>query len=135
MPESSGVHILLAEDNSELIESMLHRLRRERLVKNFHAARDGADALDFLFCWGDYQDCDNNRVGLIVLDLDTHKVDAIELLRQIKSHDRTKAIPVVVLASDPRNQKTLAAYNLGAAGYIQKPVDFDSFCGLVKQII
>ncbi len=129
------VEILLVEDNLDDVELTLHALRNERLANNIHLARDGEEALEFLFCSGDHA----NRSfecppKLILLDLKLPKVDGMEVLKRLKTDPRTKTIPVVILTSSKEESDLVNSYGLGANSYIQKPVDFDQFRETVKKV-
>ena len=129
------VEILLVEDNPDDVELAVHALRRENLANRIEIARDGEEALDFLFCRGRY----NNRSfqsppRLVLLDLKLPKVDGLEVLKEVKGDPRTKAIPVVILTSSREEQDLVNGYKLGGNAYIQKPVDFAQFRETVKQL-
>jgi len=127
--------ILLVEDNPEDVELTMHALRRENLANHIEVARDGEEALDFLFCRGPYAHRSFERPPrLVLLDLKLPKVDGTEVLRAVKSDPRTKAIPVVILTASREEQDLVNGYHLGANGYIQKTVDFDKFRETVKQL-
>jgi two-component system response regulator len=129
------VEILLVEDNAQDIELALYALRREKLANEIEVSRDGEEALDFLFCRGRYADRNiNEPPRLVLLDLKLPKVDGLEVLRQIKSDSRTKAIPVVIMTSSREERDLVNGYKLGVNAYIQKPVDFDQFRQMVNQI-
>lgn len=129
------IEILLVEDNSEDLELTLHALRKENLANNIHVARDGEEALDFLFCMGTYEgrkfECPPK---LVLLDLKLPKVDGMEVLKQLKGDPRTKTIPVVILTSSKEERDLMDGYHLGANSYIQKPVDFEQFRDTVKSL-
>jgi two-component system response regulator len=129
------VEILLVEDNSEDLELALHALRKENLANNIHVARDGEEALEFLFCTGTYEgrsfQCPPK---LVLLDLKLPKVDGMEVLKQIKGDPRTKTIPVVILTSSKEERDLMNGYDLGVNSYIQKPVDFEQFRDTVKSL-
>jgi DNA-binding response OmpR family regulator len=98
-------------------------------------ARDGEEAIEFLFCNGAHTDRSFERPPkLILLDLKLPKVDGMEVLRRLKADARTKAIPVVILTSSKEERDLVSGYNLGANSYIQKPVDFDQFREIVKTV-
>jgi CheY-like chemotaxis protein len=129
------IEILLVEDNQDDVELTLHALRKENLANNIHVARDGEEALEFLFCNGVHAD----RAGgyppkLILLDLKLPKVDGMEVLKRLKGDPRTKTIPVVILTSSKEERDLVNTYGLGANSYIQKPVDFDQFRETVKNV-
>jgi CheY-like chemotaxis protein len=129
------IEILLVEDSPEDVELTLHALRREKLANRIEVARDGEEALNFLFCRGP---CAGRRFEdaprLVLLDLKLPKVDGMEVLRAVKGDLRTKAIPVVILTASREERDLVNGYHLGANGYIQKPVDFDNFRNVVKQL-
>jgi two-component system response regulator len=127
------LNILLVEDNQDDMDLALHALRREKLANLIFVARDGEEALDFLFCRGAFaQRSFDHPPKLVLLDLKLPKVDGIEVLRQVKLDPRTKTIPVVIMTSSKEERDLVNTYNLGANSYIQKPVDFDQFRETVK---
>lgn len=129
------IEILLVEDNAEDVELTLHALRRENLANHIHVARDGEEALDFLFCNGAHANRSFDRPPkLVLLDLKLPKVDGMEVLRKLKADPRTQAIPVVILTSSKEERDLVQGYGLGANSYIQKPVDFDQFRDTVKSV-
>ena len=132
---SDETDILLVEDSPADAELAIHALRREHLANNILIARDGEEALDFLFCRGPFAARSFERPPkLVLLDLKLPKVDGIEVLRQIKQDPRTRAIPVIVLTSSKEEQDLVRSYDLGANSYIQKPVDFEQFRQTVKTV-
>jgi two-component system, response regulator len=132
---SREVDILLVEDNKDDLELALHALRRERLANRIQIARDGEEALDFLFCRGEFADRSmDQQPRVVLLDLKLPKVDGLEVLKQIKEDARTKTIPVVILTSSKEERDLVSSYRLGVNSYIQKPVDFDQFRDTVKQL-
>jgi len=129
------VEILLVEDNPADVELTLHALSKEKLTNTIHVARDGEEALDFLFCRGAYEARSfEHAPRLVVLDLKLPKVDGLQVLRQIKADPRTRAIAVTVLTSSKEDRDMVESYQLGVNSYIQKPVDFDRFRETVKQL-
>ena len=129
------VEILLVEDNPNDVELALRALRKHHLANRIHVARDGEQALDFMFCRGSYSGRNLHQFPkLILLDLKIPKVDGIEVLRQLKGDVRTRAIPVTILTASREETDMIRGYNLGVNSYIQKPVDFDQFCGAVTQL-
>jgi two-component system, response regulator len=132
---SGEIEILLVEDNADDVELALHALRKEKLANSVEVARDGEEALDFIFCRGRYAGRDaNHQPRLILLDLKLPKVDGLEVLRQLKGDARTQAIPVVILTSSREEKDLVNGYRLGVNAYIQKPVDFDQFRAMVKEV-
>ncbi|MGB9204966.1 MAG: response regulator [Terriglobales bacterium] len=129
------VEILLVEDNPDDVELTLHALRKENLANNIHVARDGEEALEFLFCSGIHAERSfEHPPRLILLDLKLPKVDGMEVLKRLKADARTKTIPVVILTSSKEERDLANGYGLGANSYIQKPVDFDQFRETVKNV-
>jgi two-component system response regulator len=127
--------ILLVEDNRDDMDLALHALQREKLANRIFVARDGEEALDFLFCRGAFaQRSFDHPPKLVLLDLKLPKVDGMEVLKQIKSDPRTKTTPVVIMTSSKEERDLVVGYNLGANSYIQKPVDFDQFRETVKTV-
>jgi two-component system response regulator len=132
---SEQLDILLVEDNQDDIDLALHALRRGKLANNIFVARDGEEALDFLFCRGAYRERSfDHAPKLVLLDLKLPKVNGMEVLKLVKSDPRTKTIPIVIMTSSKEERDLVAGYNLGANSYIQKPVDFDQFRETVKTV-
>jgi CheY-like chemotaxis protein len=131
----SPVDILLVEDNPDDLDLTLYALKRNNLANAVHIARDGEEALDFVFCRGAYQNRSfDDPPKVVLLDLKLPKVDGLEVLRAIKNDRRTKAVPVVVMTSSKEQRDMVEGYQLGVNSYIQKPVDFDDFRNLIKQL-
>jgi CheY-like chemotaxis protein len=128
------VEILYVEDNAADVELTLAALRRSRMVNRIHIARDGAEALDFLFCQGTHADRQFFAPKLVLLDMKLPKVDGLEVLHAIREDERTKLIPVVVLTSSIEHREMLDSYKLRVNSYIQKPVDFEQFQQVVQQL-
>jgi two-component system response regulator len=129
------LEVLLVDDNPSDAELTIHSLRRDKLANRIHVAEDGAQALDFVFCRGSFDDrsfCE--PPGVILLDLKLPKVSGLEVLRAIRADERTRAIPIVILTSSAEQRDLIEGYRLGANAYIQKPVDFDEFRKVVHQI-
>ena len=132
---SGKLDILLVEDNQDDMDLALHALRREKLANNIHVARDGEEALDFLFCRGTFAERSfDHPPKLVLLDLKLPKVDGMEVLKQLKGDPRTKTIPVVMMTSSKEERDLVSSYSLGANSFIQKPVDFDQFRETVKNV-
>jgi CheY-like chemotaxis protein len=131
----NSIEILLVEDNPDDLELALHALRREKLANHIEVARDGEQALDFIFCRANYAQRNfNDQPKLILLDLKLPKVDGLQVLREVKNDPRTQAIPVVILTSSKEEKDLVEGYRLGVNSYIQKPVDFDQFRGAIKAV-
>ena len=129
------VEILLVEDNPNDLELALHGLRRHNLANHIQVARDGAEALDFLFGTGAYAGrAVQSGPQVILLDLKLPLVDGLEVLQRVKSDPRTQRIPVVVLTSSREDRDIVESYRLGVNSYIVKPVDFEQFAEAVRQV-
>lgn len=129
------VDILIVEDTTEDAELTIKALKDVRITNRIHVVRDGAAALDFLFCRGEYAHRrGNERPQIILLDLGLPKVDGLEVLRQIKGDSRTRTIPVIVLTISNRDKDVAMSQRLGADAYIVKPVDFHNFSGVTPQL-
>jgi CheY-like chemotaxis protein len=134
MPDRD-IELLLVEDNPRDVELTLNALREHHLANRVHVTRDGAEALDFVFCTGAYaQRQPDNRPKLILLDLKIPKVSGLQVLERLKSDPRTRTIPVVVLTSSREDADVKTAYNLGVNSYIVKPVDFAQLLGAARQL-
>ena len=131
---NKAINILLVEDNPDDVELTLHALKKNNIVNPVKIARDGLEALDYLFYSGKYQGADHDLPNVILLDLKLPKVDGIEVLQRVKSGRKTKLIPVVVLTSSKEESDLIRSYDLGVNSYIRKPVDFDQFVETVRQI-
>jgi two-component system response regulator len=127
MHEFEQIEILLAEDSEADAEMTMRALRRNNLANHLVWVKDGAEALDFIFRRGAYAQRPEGAPKLVLLDLKMPKVDGIEVLRQVKSNEETRTIPVVMLTSSAEERDIVASYSLGVNSYIVKPVDFASF--------
>jgi CheY-like chemotaxis protein len=129
------VRILLAEDSLDDIMIMQKALKGAAIINQLYVVRDGQEALDFLQHQGAYQDASvSPRPGLILLDINMPKVTGIEVLKHIKQDPELKRIPVVMLTVSKRDEDVLSSYDNGCNSFLQKPVEFDRFVELVKQI-
>lgn len=131
---SAEVEILLVEDDPNDLELTVRTLRQHRLANVIQVARDGADALDFLFCRGAFASRSFVNPRIVLLDLKLPKVDGLEVLKGIREDPRTAMLPVVVLTSSKQQQDVLSSYQLHVNSYIQKPVDFDEFQKTIQQL-
>lgn len=127
--------ILLVEDNPDDVELTRLALAKANVLNEIVIARDGAEALDYLFGTGKYAGRDMSVMPAVtLLDLKLPKVDGVEVLRRVRADERTKVLPVVVLTSSREEQDVIASYRLGANSYIRKPVDFEQFIDAVRQL-
>ncbi len=132
MPENE---ILLVEDNEDDELLTLRAIKLNKIANRIVVARDGQEALDYLFCTGQYQTNNPTSVpNLILLDINLPKISGIEVLQRIRSMDKTRLIPVVILTSSNLEKDIVETYKLGVNSYIIKPVNFDQFVESVKQI-
>lgn len=132
MPDKT---ILLVEDNADDEELTVRALKKNNLANSLAIARDGVEALDYLFATGPHAARRNAPLpGLMLLDLKLPRIDGLEVLRRLRAEDRTRRLPVVVLTSSREEQDMLNSYNLGANSYVRKPVDFNQFIEAVRQL-
>ena len=132
---SSAVEILLVEDNPSDLEVALRALTEQNLCNNVQVARDGEEALDFMFCRGPFAGRRMDALPrVILLDLKLPLIDGLEVLRQIRADARTRHVPVVVLTSSTEERDVVESYALGVNSYIAKPVDFDQFRDAMRTI-
>ncbi len=129
------VQILLVEDNPTDAELCMHSLRKHKLANDIAWVKDGAEALDFLFCTGAYAErSPNDALKVVLLDLRLPKVDGLEVLRAMRADSRTKTIPVVVLTSSTEDRDMIDSYKIGVNSFITKPVDFAEFTDVVAKL-
>ena len=127
--------ILLIEDNPDDEALTLRALQKNNILNKVVVARDGAEALDYLFCRGSYAERDPQDLPeLVLLDLKLPKVDGLEVLKQLRAAQETRRLPVVILTSSNEQRDIVAGYDLGANSYIRKPVDFTQFTEAVRQL-
>lgn len=126
--------ILLVEDNPNDVELTLTALEEHRLANQVTVARDGAEALDYLYRRGSYSSRGPDEPAVVLLDLKLPKVDGLEVLRTVKSDERLKTIPIVVLTSSREEGDLIESYRLGVNAYVVKPVEFAKFIDAVKEL-
>ena len=133
--DARGVDILLVEDNPRDREMTLRALSRNHLANSITTLGDGAEALDFIFCRGAYSGRSvSDTPQVIFLDLKLPKVDGIEVLRQLKSDERTKKIPVVIITSSAEDRDRVDSYELGVNSYVVKPIEFENFSKTIADL-
>jgi two-component system response regulator len=126
--------ILLVEDNPSDEELTLRALKKSNILNRVVVVRDGAEALDWLFVRGVHASRGTDTAQVVLLDLKLPKIDGLEVLRAIRTDERTRRLPVVVLTSSIQDQDVIASYDLGANSYVRKPVDFTQFVDAVRQL-
>lgn len=126
--------ILLVEDDPKDVELTLTALEEYNLANEVVVARDGAEALDYLYCRGNFADRPRDNPAVLLLDLKLPKVDGLEVLQQIKSDDTLRMVPVVVLTSSREEKDMVTSYKLGVNAYVVKPVDFHEFVNAIKEL-
>lgn len=135
MEEHGSVEILLVEDNAYDIDLTLRALNKRHFANKVKVLKDGAQALDYLFAKGEYEGRDTQRhPKVILLDIKLPKVDGLEVLKAIKSDERTQKIPVVILTSSQEEKDMVEGYRLGVNSYIVKPIDFNQFMECVSEL-
>jgi CheY-like chemotaxis protein len=126
--------ILMVEDDPKDVELSLTALEEYNLANEVVIARDGAEALDYLYCRGDFASRPAENPAVMLLDLKLPKVDGLEVLQQVKSDEKLRMIPVVVLTSSHEEKDMVASYRLGVNAYVVKPVDFHEFVNAIKEL-
>jgi two-component system response regulator len=130
-----GKIILLVEDNRDDEELTLRALKKNNITNQVVVARDGAQALDYFFARGEFSARDKGALPAVtLLDLKLPKVDGLEVLKQVRTDDKTKSLPIVILSSSKEDQDILSSYESGANSYIRKPVDFTKFTQAIAQL-
>ncbi|MFD2871246.1 response regulator [Mucilaginibacter ximonensis] len=131
----SQIEILLVEDNIHDAEMTIRALSKVKLANNLVHVKDGEEALDFIFGTGQYIHRNiQQRPKVVLLDIKMPKVDGIEVLRQIKTNEATKSIPVVIMTSSREEQDLITSYQLGVNSYVVKPVNFEAFAAAVSDL-
>jgi DNA-binding response OmpR family regulator len=126
--------ILMVEDDPKDVELTLTALEEYNLANEVVVTRDGEKALDYLFCRGEYKMRSGENPAVMLLDLKLPKVDGLEVLKQVKSNENLRMIPVVVLTSSKEERDMVASYKLGVNAYVVKPVDFHEFVNAIKEL-
>jgi len=126
--------ILMVEDHPNDVELTLTALGEYNLANEVVVTRDGEEALDYLYCRGNFKMRTSDNPAVLLLDLKLPKVDGLEVLQQIKSDEKLKMIPVVVLTSSREERDMVASYKLGVNAYVVKPVDFHEFVNAIKEL-
>lgn len=127
--------ILLVEDNADDEILTLRALKANKIANDVVVARDGAEALDYLFGTGGYAGRDTSvRPQVVLLDLNLPKLGGLDVLRRIRSDESTRTLPVVILTTSNEEEDLVGSYSLGANSYIRKPVDFDQFSECVREL-
>jgi len=127
--------ILLVEDNPDDEALTLRALKKNNIMNEVVIARDGVEALDYLFGTGPYAGRDTSNIPqVILLDLKLPKIDGLEVLRRLRGDERTRFLPVVILTSSKEDQDLMNGYKLGANSYVRKPVDFTQFAEAVRHL-
>jgi two-component system, response regulator len=132
--DDTGVEILLVEDNANDELLALRAFKKFNFANKVYVVRDGAEALEYVFCTGAYASRRSENPKVILLDLKLPLVDGIEVLRQIRLDPRTKLVPVVMLTSSSEERDIIETYKLGVNSYIVKPVDFDQFNEVARHL-
>jgi CheY-like chemotaxis protein len=135
MIESKIVEVLLVEDSPQDLELTLRAFKKANLTNRVEVARDGVEAIEFLFCEGAHAGRKiEDGPKVVLLDLKLPKIDGMEVLRRMKSDPRTSSIPVVVLTSSQEQKDVIESYDLGVNSYIVKPVNFERFATAVQEL-
>jgi two-component system response regulator len=130
-----STYILLVEDSQDDIDLTLRALRLSKVANEVVVVRDGAEALDFLFGRGQYENRQpGNLPQLILLDINLPKLSGLEVLKRLRQHDLTRLLPVVMLTTSRQDRDVIQSYQLGANSYVQKPVSFNEFTEAVRQL-
>jgi two-component system, response regulator len=135
MQPSEIIDILLVEDNQDDVEITRKALKQARLFNRLHVVHDGREACDFLFRTGAYADpVSAPRPGLVLLDINMPRMNGLEVLKRLKADPELRRVPVIMLTVSRRDEDIIKSYEVGCNSFIQKPVDFDKFVEVVKQL-
>ncbi len=128
-------YILLVEDNPNDELLTLRAFKKNNILNKIEVARDGQEALDFLFCKGEYASRDKkDNPQVILLDINLPKVDGLEVLRQLRANEETSLVPVVIMTTSDEQNDLISSYQLGANSYIRKPIELENFMTAIKQL-
>lgn len=134
MANPEGIEILWVEDNPNDIELSLLSLKKHNLANRVYVVEDGAEALDYLFCKGNYATRTSTQPKVIFLDLKLPKVSGLDVLKTLRADESTRRIPVVVLTSSQEERDVVQSYDLGVNSYVVKPIDFSSFATVIAEL-
>ena len=134
MNKYQNVEILLVEDSVHDAEMTMRVLKRRGIVNDIAWVKDGVEAIEYLFCEGEYADRDNGLPKLVLLDMKMPRMDGLQVLKKLKGSEKTRHIPVVMLTSSREEGDLMNSYLSGANSYIVKPVDFEQFDETIAQI-
>ncbi len=134
MNKYQTVEILLVEDSAHDAEMTMRVLKRRGIVNEIAWVKDGVEAIEYLFCEGEYADRDNGMPKLVLLDMKMPRMDGLQVLRKLKSTEKTKHIPVIMLTSSQEESDLMNSYLSGVNSYIVKPVDFEQFDETIAQV-
>lgn len=127
--------VLLVEDNPDDEELAMRAFRKNKFANKVVVARDGVEALDYLFATGDHDGRDPDELpGVVLLDLNLPKIDGLEVLKRVRENDRTRLMPVVIMTSSKEEKDIIESYELGANSYVRKPINFDDFLEATRQL-
>lgn len=126
--------ILLVEDDADDEALTTMALREAKVANRIAVVRDGQEAIDFLYCEGEYTDRDGEMPAVVMLDLKLPKMNGIDVLKRMRSDPRTEFVPVVILTSSSEEEDIIASYRSGANSYVRKPVEFDGFAEAVRDL-
>jgi two-component system, response regulator len=132
MSEDHARPVLLVEDNDDDAELTIRGLRRANIDNPVDIARDGQEALEYLFGTG--EQAPQRVPSIVLLDLKLPRIDGLDVLKRIRAEERTRLVPVVILTSSSEDRDLINAYDLGANGYVCKPIEFDEFTGAIEQV-